>query len=105
MSGARYGTSCARAIADTAEDALTRFGYAVERNKPYAGGFITEHYGQPATGRHALQIEINRGLYMDERRLIPGAGFARVAAHLSATVQALADVMDAGWDDERAAAE
>ena len=76
----------------------------MERNKPYAGGFITEHYGQPATGRHALQIEINRGLYMDERRLVPSAGFGRVTAHLSATLQALADVMDAGWD-ERIAAE
>ena len=39
------------------------------RNKPYAGGFITEHYGNPAHGCHAIQIEINRGLYMDERRL------------------------------------
>ncbi len=102
--GDRYGTSCARLIADAAEDALTRFGYAVERNKPYAGGFITEHYGQPATGRHALQIEINRGLYMDERRLVPNAQFGRVAAHVAAAVQALADVMETGWD-ERAAAE
>jgi N-formylglutamate amidohydrolase len=41
----------------------------VVRNKPYAGGFITEHYGEPALGHHALQIEINRGLYMDERSL------------------------------------
>ncbi len=102
--GDRYGTSCARALADSAEDTLIRFGYAVERNKPYAGGFITEHYGQPATGRHALQVEINRGLYMDEKRLVPNAAFERVAAQLSATLQALADVMDAGWD-ERVAAE
>ena len=43
-------------------------GYAVSRNKPYAGGFITEHYGNPAAGLHAIQIEINRALYMDERR-------------------------------------
>ena len=48
---------------------LTGFGYAVARNKPYAGGFITEHYGNPSRG-HAtrMQIEINRALYMDERR-------------------------------------
>jgi hypothetical protein len=39
---------------------LSRFGYSVSRNKPYAGGFITEHYGQPARGLHAMQIEINR---------------------------------------------
>ena len=39
------------------------------RNKPYAGGFITEHYGNPAARLHAIQIEVNRALYMDERRL------------------------------------
>ena len=44
------------------------FGYVVSRNKPYAGGFITEHYGNPAAGLHAIQLEINRALYMDERR-------------------------------------
>ena len=44
-------------------------GYTVAHNKPYAGGFITEHYGRPARGLHALQIEINRGLYMNERTL------------------------------------
>ena len=43
-------------------------GYSVSRNKPYAGGFITEHYGNPAAGLHAIQLEINRALYMDERR-------------------------------------
>ena len=44
------------------------FGYVVSRNKPYAGGFITEHYGNPTAGLHAIQLEINRALYMDERR-------------------------------------
>ena len=67
--GDRYGTSCAPALTDLVEVALRGRGYAVVRNKPYAGGFITEHYGEPALGRHALQIEINRALYMDERTL------------------------------------
>ena len=58
--GDRYGTSCATALTDLVEVALRARGYAVARNKPYAGGFITEHYGEPALGRHALQIEINR---------------------------------------------
>ena len=48
--------------------ACASFGYSVSRNKPYAGGFITEHYGNPTTGLHAIQLEINRALYMDERR-------------------------------------
>jgi N-formylglutamate deformylase len=52
----------------------------VSRNKPYAGGFITEHYGNPAAGLHSIQIEINRALYMDERRYERSASFARLAA-------------------------
>ena len=51
------------------------FGYVVSRNKPYAGGFITEHYGNPAAGLHAIQLEINRALYMDERRYQKSATF------------------------------
>ena len=47
----------------------TAMGYTVAHNKPYAGGFITEHYGRPARDLHALQIEVNRGLYMDETTL------------------------------------
>src|SRR3954454_15187746 len=73
--GVRYGTSCATALTDLVEVALRERGYAVVRNKPYAGGFITEHYGEPALGRHALQIEISRSLYMDERTLAPKSGF------------------------------
>jgi N-formylglutamate amidohydrolase len=74
--GDRYGTSCAAELTDLVEVALAGRGYAVVRNRPYAGGFITEHYGEPALGRHALQIEINRGIYMDERTLAPKpAGF------------------------------
>ena len=68
--GDRFGTSAAGWIVETLESALVERGYRVRRNKPYAGGFITEHYGAPASGRHAVQIEINRSLYMDERRIV-----------------------------------
>ena len=68
--GDRFGTSAAGWIVDALEAALLELGYRVRRNKPYAGGFITEHYGAPASGRHAVQIEINRALYMDERRIV-----------------------------------
>lgn len=74
--GDRYGTSCAGVLTDLVDATLRARGYTVMRNKPYAGGFITEHYGQPALGRHALQIEINRALYMDERALVRRARFA-----------------------------
>src|SRR5262249_50668094 len=80
--GDRYGTSCLSVIADTIEVALRESGYAVSRNKPYAGGFITEHYGNPAAGLHSVQLEINRGLYMDERRFERSKAFAVVARDL-----------------------
>ena len=81
--GDRYGTSCVGAVADTVEQTLRDLGYLVSRNKPYAGGFITEHYGNPAAGFHSIQLEVNRALYMDERRYEPVASFARLAADLS----------------------
>ncbi len=80
--GDRYGTSCVPAVAETVERTLRGLGYTVSRNKPYAGGFITEHYGNPAAGLHALQLEINRALYMDERRYERSGNFARLAADM-----------------------
>ncbi len=80
--GDRYGTSCTGAVSETVEKTLRGMGYSVSRNKPYAGGFITEHYGNPAAGLHAIQLEINRGLYMDERRYVRSQGFGKLAADL-----------------------
>jgi N-formylglutamate amidohydrolase len=81
--GDRFGTSAARALTDTAIAILISMGYTVAHNKPYAGGFITEHYGRPARKLHALQIEINRGLYMDERTFRKSSGFAALADDLT----------------------
>ncbi len=81
--GDRYGTSCNAAIT---REILTRFaekGYSVARNKPYAGGFITAHYGRPAKGLHAVQIEINRALYLDEETLEPNGHFHMLAADIA----------------------
>ena len=102
--GDRYGTSCARRFIDVAEGTLRSLGYVVERNKPYAGGFITEHYGRPASGFHALQIEINRGLYMDERAIARGPGFDALSRDLHAVVEAVS-VAAASRGSERMAAE
>jgi N-formylglutamate amidohydrolase len=66
--GDNHGDSCAPALIDEAEHWLRRQGLRVRRNQPYAGGFTTQRYGRPGLGRHALQIEINRALYMDEAR-------------------------------------
>ncbi len=90
--GDRYGTSCAVAITDRIESVLRNLGYVVLRNKPYAGGFITEHYGNPVAGIHAVQIEVNRALYMDEKNLEPSPGFVRLAADLLSVADSLADL-------------
>jgi N-formylglutamate amidohydrolase len=74
--GDRHGSSCDSALTDAIEAALVRRGYDVSRNRPYAGGFITEHYGQPKDGTHAIQIEVNRALYLDERSLRRSKGYA-----------------------------
>ncbi|MFG1420841.1 N-formylglutamate amidohydrolase [Roseixanthobacter liquoris] len=87
--GDRYATSCAGFITDALEQELAGRGYVVVRNKPYAGGYITEHYGNPAAGLHAVQIEINRGLYMDEANYQRGADFYRVRADLCAAMAGL----------------
>jgi len=90
--GDRYGTSCASLLPDTVEDIMSRLGYSVGRNKPYAGGFITEHYGNPASGLHVVQLELNRAVYMDERRREKGARFAQVAADFATLADVLATV-------------
>lgn len=81
--GDRFGASCDTRLTRFAREALSGLGYDVQLNRPYAGGFITEHYGRPSRGIHALQIEINRGLYLDERRLRPTAGFNVLRRHLA----------------------
>lgn len=82
--GDRFGSSASSALADHAIGLLKAMGYSVAYNKPYAGGFITEHYGRPGRGLHALQIEINRALYMDEASYEPTAGFGRLREDLRA---------------------
>jgi N-formylglutamate deformylase len=90
--GDRYGTSCAGAVSETVESTLREFGLSVSRNKPYAGGFITEHYGNPAAGLHAIQLEINRALYMDERRFERNANFQSLAGKLELLADRLAGI-------------
>jgi N-formylglutamate amidohydrolase len=90
--GDRYGTSCAPLLPDMVEKTMRALGYSVGRNKPYAGGFITEHYGNPASGLHTVQLELNRAIYMDERRRERGPRFAQIAMDFAALADALAAV-------------
>ncbi|MBB4287410.1 N-formylglutamate amidohydrolase [Roseospira goensis] len=90
--GDRHGTTCDPAVTDAAEAALAGRGFRVHRNKPYAGGFTTRHYGRPGHGVHTLQIEINRALYMDEATREPTAGLHRLAAAVPPLLDALSAV-------------
>jgi N-formylglutamate amidohydrolase len=64
-----HGTTCAPLVTQTVEQVLSAKDYMVVRNSPYAGGFVTRHYGKPQARVHCLQIEINRHIYMDESRI------------------------------------
>lgn len=88
--GDAYGTACAPRVTRLVESVLADLGYQVRRNDPYAGGFVTRHYGRPREGVHALQIEISRKLYMDEARIEKRPDFVSVQRHLTALVGRLA---------------
>ena len=78
--GDRYGSTASAVLTEALERALAAQGFHVMRNKPYAGGFITQSHGRPHAGVHAIQVEINRALYVDERTLAPTGDFAAVKA-------------------------
>jgi N-formylglutamate amidohydrolase len=87
--GDAHGTTCAPAVTRFVEQALRGLGYVVRRNDPYAGGYVTRHYGRPREGIHVLQLEVARGLYMDEARIAPLARFELVREDLTRLVAGL----------------
>jgi N-formylglutamate amidohydrolase len=89
--GDRYGSSCDPEISATIENLLQAAGLNVSRNKPYSGGFFTENHGRPRQGRHALQIEVNRALYMNEASHDPNAGFKTLQSVFSSLAQQMAE--------------
>jgi N-formylglutamate amidohydrolase len=88
--GDRDGTTCGPGFIALAERLLTERGYAVKRNDPYKGVEIVRRHGRPGEGRHALQIEVNRKLYMDERTTEPNGNYDRLKTDIGALVEALA---------------
>ena len=103
--GDRYETSCAPQLPNVIDDVMSGLGYSLARNKPYAGGFITEHYGNPASGLHAVQLELNRAVYMDERRRERGPRFRHVATDFLTLADALAAIPLGDLGSFRSAAE
>lgn len=89
--GDRFSTTCEPGITHTVARKLKQLGYRVALNKPYAGGFITEHYGKPNEGFHSLQIEVNRGLYLNETNFSKGPEFKTVQKHITELMETLAE--------------
>ena len=100
--GDRFGAAADPRLSHLVRDAFAKRGYKVQMNRPYAGGYITEHHGRPVRGVHALQIEINRGLYLNEHTFTPSDGYVSletglsdIAADLFRTVPALMEYRSA----------
>ena len=87
--GDRYGASAVPALTARAETAFAREGFSVARNTPYAGGHTTVLHGRPAAGCHALQIEINRALYLDEEKIVKKAAFELVRERLTRALRSV----------------
>ena len=103
--GDRHGSSCDPAFSHRVHSQLSGLGYRVARNKPYAGGYITASYAARSRKRHALQIEINRALYLDETSLQPLPSYEKLKADLSRLIADLVAHFPAVGSVWRAAAE
>lgn len=90
--GDANGTSCSNAVSNLARETLESFGYKVVMNKPYAGGFTTRNYGKPYANRHALQIEVNRALYMDEDAVSHNPGFDKLTQNITKLITKLSAI-------------
>ncbi len=103
--GDRHGSSTTAALIERIEQLFRKEGLKVQRNRPYAGGFITESYGKPWKGFHAVQIEINRAIYMNERTLVKHSGFSSLKQINANVLHALLPDVQALISPLRAAAE
>ncbi len=90
--GDRFGASAASDIVERVEAAFATAGFVVARNAPFAGAFTTQHYGRPSRAQHAVQVEIDRSLYMNETRITPNTRFEDVRAALRGVVAELAEL-------------
>jgi len=87
--GDRYGSAARPEIVENIAAILSEAGFYVVRNTPFAGAYISQHYGQPSCNRHVVQIEINRALYMDEASILPSEGFESLRERLRAILPKL----------------
>ncbi|MFD0982010.1 N-formylglutamate amidohydrolase [Tropicimonas aquimaris] len=90
--GDRFGAACAPDVIDAVEAAFVRAGLRVVRNAPFAGAFITQHYGKPSRRQHVVQVEIDRALYMDERAVRPSQHFSDFRAMLKGIIEEIVEI-------------
>lgn len=90
--GDRFGASCHSDIVEAVASIFTRAGLRVARNAPFAGAYIAQCYGVPSAGQHVVQVEIDRGLYLDEQRVTPNANFARFQTLMDGVVAEIAEI-------------
>ena len=92
----RHGTTADAALTSWVAEWFRAQGYATQVNTPYQGGDLVAHFGAPASGRHSVQVEINRGLYMNESAFERSSGFDPLQRALTAFVRDLGRYLDAG---------
>lgn len=90
--GDRFGASAAPAVIEQVEAAFVAAGFRVARNVPFAGAYICQHYGRPSHRHHAVQIEIDRSLYMEERTIRPSEHYAAFKVVMDGVIGALANI-------------
>ncbi|ABG30409.1 N-formylglutamate amidohydrolase [Roseobacter denitrificans] len=90
--GDRFGAAAAGSVVERVEAAFVAQGFRVARNAPFAGAYIAQAYGRPQRGQHAVQVELDRALYMDEKRIRPNSNFEAVRAALRAAVSEIAQI-------------
>ena len=77
-----FGTSCDEKLSEKVFDIFSTSGFRVEMNNPFSGGFITKNYGVPKENAHAIQVEIDRSLYMDEANYTLHSGYSELKKKL-----------------------
>ncbi|MGC3937705.1 N-formylglutamate amidohydrolase [Roseobacter sp. EG26] len=90
--GDRFGAAAAGDVVDRVEMAFRDAGFAVTRNAPFAGAYVTQAYGRPSRGQHAVQVEIDRAIYMDEKQIKPSEHFADVQRALRSVIAEIAQI-------------
>ena len=80
--GDRFGMSSDPEFTNLIVSILKQHGFRVAKNTPFAGAFITKHHGKIKDRTHAIQLEIDRSLYMDEERVLPNSGFEKLKSQL-----------------------